>query len=155
MPEYSAMVLLQISGLTLSFSVKDAIRFLAILLAMCSWVWLSEFPWSIIITTCFDWGCIVLTYMSLKIKWHSFKWLFNYSWHLLSRSWRDPLKHFEISVLRHIRFGELRKIPMEQPNFANEHVIWLLWLENICGKYCGKGEKLLLRSNFSSYPQNF
>ena len=49
--------------------------------------------------------------------------LVNYSRLLLSRSRRDPLKHFEISVLRHIRFGELRKIPMEQPNFANEHVI--------------------------------
>ena len=44
----------------------------------------------------------------------------------LSRTRRDPLKHFEISQLRHIRFGELRKIPMEQPNFTNEHVIWLL-----------------------------
>ena len=44
----------------------------------------------------------------------------------LSRSRRDPLKHFEISVLRHIRCAELRKIPNEQPNFTNEHVIWLL-----------------------------
>ena len=26
-------------------------------------------------------------------------------------------------------------------------------VRNICWKYCGKGEKLLLRSNFSSYPQ--
>ena len=41
----------------------------------------------------------------------------------LSRSQRDPLKHFEISVLRHIRCAELRKIPNEQPNFTNEHVI--------------------------------
>ena len=41
----------------------------------------------------------------------------------LSRSRRDPLKHFEISVLRHIRCAELRKIPNEQPNFTNEHVI--------------------------------
>ena len=47
----------------------------------------------------------------------------------LSRSQRDPLKHFEISVLRHIRFAELRKIPIEQPNFTNEHVIRLLYLE--------------------------
>ena len=44
----------------------------------------------------------------------------------LSRSRRDPLKHFEISVLRHIRFAELRKIPTELPNFTNEHVILLL-----------------------------
>ena len=28
-------------------------------------------------------------------------------------------------------------------------------VRNICWKYCGKGEKLLLRSNFSSYPQYF
>ena len=41
----------------------------------------------------------------------------------VSRSRRDPLKHFEISVLRHIRFAELRKIPIEQPNFTNEHVV--------------------------------
>ena len=41
----------------------------------------------------------------------------------LSRSRRDPLKYFEISVLRHIRCAELRKIPVEQPNFTNEHVI--------------------------------
>ena len=41
----------------------------------------------------------------------------------LSRSRRDPLKHFEISVLRHIRCAELGKIPNKQPNFTNEHVI--------------------------------
>ena len=41
----------------------------------------------------------------------------------LSRSRRDPLKYFEISVLRHIRCAELRKTPNEQPNFTNEHVI--------------------------------
>ena len=34
----------------------------------------------------------------------------------LSRSRRDPLKYFEISVLRHIRCAELRKTPNEQPN---------------------------------------
>ena len=28
-------------------------------------------------------------------------------------------------------------------------------IRNICWKYCGKGEKLLLRSNFSPYPQHF
>ena len=49
-----------------------------------------------------------------------------YSQLSLSRSRRDPLKHFEISVLRHIRFAELRKIPMEQPNFTNELVNRLL-----------------------------
>ena len=41
----------------------------------------------------------------------------------LSRSRRDPHKHLEIPVLRHIRCAELRKIPNEQPNFTNEHVI--------------------------------
>ena len=41
----------------------------------------------------------------------------------LSRSRRDPLKHFEISVLHHNRCAELRQIPIEQPNFTNEHVI--------------------------------
>ena len=41
----------------------------------------------------------------------------------LSRSRRDPLKHFEISVLRHNRFAELRKIQTEKPDFTNEYVI--------------------------------
>ena len=41
----------------------------------------------------------------------------------LSRSRRDPLKHFEISVLGHVRCAELRKIPIEQPNFTNEYVM--------------------------------
>ena len=46
-----------------------------------------------------------------------------YSQLSLSQSQRDPLKHFKLSVLRHIRFAELRKIPIEQPNFTNEQVI--------------------------------
>ena len=48
---------------------------------------------------------------------------YNYSRFSLSRSQRDPLKHFEISVLRHVRFAELMKIPIEQANFTNERVI--------------------------------
>ena len=52
--------------------------------------------------------------------------IITYSRLSLSRSRRDLLKHFEISILRHIRCAVLRKIPMEQPNFTNEHVIWLL-----------------------------
>ena len=48
---------------------------------------------------------------------------YNYSRLSLSRSRRDPLKRFEISVLRHIRCAELRKIPIEQPNITNKHVI--------------------------------
>ena len=60
----------------------------------------------------------------------------------LSQSPRDSLKYFQISVLRHIRFADLRKKCIEQPNFTNEYVIWLLKLE-IHWKYCGKEEKLL------------
>ena len=41
----------------------------------------------------------------------------------LSRNRRDPLKHFEISVLRHIRFVILRKKQFEQPNFTNDYVM--------------------------------
>ena len=41
----------------------------------------------------------------------------------LSGNRRDPLKHFEISVLRHIRFVVLRKKQLEQPNFTNDYVI--------------------------------
>ena len=47
----------------------------------------------------------------------------------LSRNRRDPQKHFEISVLRHIRFVVLRKKQFEQPNFINDYVIGLLKLE--------------------------
>ena len=46
-----------------------------------------------------------------------------YSRFSLSRSRRDPLEHFKISVRRHFRFAELRKIPIEQSNFTKEHVI--------------------------------
>ena len=31
----------------------------------------------------------------------------------------EVMKYFETSVLRHIRFAELRKIQIEQPNFTN------------------------------------
>ena len=41
----------------------------------------------------------------------------------LSRSPRDFLKYFEISVPRHIRFTELRNKSIEQPHFTNEYVI--------------------------------
>ena len=41
----------------------------------------------------------------------------------LSRNRRDHHKHFEISVLRHIRFEILRKKQIEQPNFTNDYVI--------------------------------
>ena len=41
----------------------------------------------------------------------------------LSRNQRDPQKHFEISVLRHIRSVVLRKKQSEQPNFSNDYVI--------------------------------
>ena len=41
----------------------------------------------------------------------------------LSQNQRDPLKHCEVSVLRHIRFVVLRKKLFEQPNFTNDNVI--------------------------------
>ena len=72
----------------------------------------------------------------------------------LSRSRRDPLKHFEISVFRHIRLGELRKQLIEQPNFINEHVIRLLFLdiyaENIVktGRIAPEEQFLLLSAIF-------
>ena len=43
-------------------------------------------------------------------------WL-KYSRLSLSRSQRDPLKHFEISILRLIRCAELRKIPIKTTKF--------------------------------------
>ena len=60
----------------------------------------------------------------------------------LSRNRRDPQKHFEISVLRHIRFVILRKKYLNNQFFYK----WLCNLTpligNIYWKYCGKGEKL-------------
>ena len=68
---------------------------------------------------------------------------------------QGTLKHFEISVPRHIRFAELRKKKIiTQPHFTNEYVVWRLKLE-MYWKYCGKEEKLLLRSNFSSFSTIF
>ena len=72
---------------------------------------------------------------------------------LLSRSRRDPLKHFEISVLRHIRLGELRKLPIEQPNFTNEHDSFFqiyIYVENIVkkGRSAPEEQFLLLSAIF-------
>ena len=65
---------------------------------------------------------------------------YRYSRLSLFRSRRDPQKHFEISVLRHIKFAELRKISNEQPNFTNEqkscnltHLVGI-YVENIVEK---------------------
>ena len=80
--------------------------------------------------------------------------IFQYSQLLLSQSRRDPQKHFEISVLRHIRFAVLRKIQTEQPNFTNKYIIGLLKLkiytENIVenGRNCSSGAILLLSTIF-------
>ena len=63
----------------------------------------------------------------------------------LSRTRRDLLKHFEISVFRHIRFVVLRKKQFELPNFTNDYVIGLLkleiYMENIVekGRNCSPG----------------
>ena len=38
----------------------------------------------------------------------------------LSKS-KEPLKHFKISILRHIRFVVLRKKQFKQPNFTNDY----------------------------------
>ena len=45
----------------------------------------------------------------------------------------------EISVLRHIRFSELRKLQIAQPNFTNQYVIRLLKLEIYIEIVVGKG----------------
>ena len=41
---------------------------------------------------------------------------------IVDSRYHDPQKHFEISILRHIRFVVLRK-KFEQPNFSNDYVI--------------------------------
>ena len=72
-----------------------------------------------------------------------------------SRTPRDSLKYIEIPVVRHIRFPELRKkinLTIKCPKFICNltplHKIYIL-------KLFWKREKLLLKSNFSSYPQYF
>ena len=73
----------------------------------------------------------------------------------LSRIPGDSLKLFEISVPRHTRVAEVKKTINWTTTFNKYiYVIGLLKLE-IYWKYCGKEEKLLLRSNFSSFPQYF
>ena len=47
---------------------------------------------------------------------------YNYSRLSLSRNRRDPQKHFEISVLRHIRSVVLREKQFDQSNFTNDYV---------------------------------
>ena len=65
----------------------------------------------------------------------------------LSRNRRDHQKHFEISVLRHIRFVVLREKQFEQPNFTNDYVNLLLLLEIYIENIEEKG--------ISSFPQYF
>ena len=45
------------------------------------------------------------------------KYSLKYSQLMLSPNRRDPLKHFEKSVHQHIRFADLRKIPIETTKF--------------------------------------
>ena len=66
----------------------------------------------------------------------------------LSRSRRDPLKHFEMIC----RIEENAKTNIQ---FHKWTCNLTPLFRDICWKYCGKGEKSLLRSNFSSYPQYF
>ena len=63
------------------------------------------------------------------------------------------LKYFEISVPRHIKFAELRKKYFEQPHLTNICVTGLLKFGHILKILWKREEKLLLRSNFSSFPQ--
>ena len=41
---------------------------------------------------------------------------------VISKS-KGPSETLRVSVLRHIKYAELRQIPNEQPNFTDEHVI--------------------------------
>ena len=92
-------------------------------------------------TYTFTWFVLVMTINACNIKCSCSK----YSRLSLSRNRRDPQKHFDISVLRHIRFVVLRKKQFEQPNFINDYVIGLLnleiYIENIVekGRNCSLG----------------
>ena len=60
---------------------------------------------------------------SIKSLNHSLQTKTKYSLLWLSRNLRDHHKHFEISILRHIRFVILRKKQFEKRNFTNDYVI--------------------------------
>ena len=66
---------------------------------------------------------------------------------VISKS-KDPLKHYEISIPRHIRFAELRKIQIEQPNFTNKYVILLLKLKIYTENIVEKGSNCTLGAIF-------
>ena len=74
-----------------------------------------------------------LAFMALRsfiyIKYFIAHFTMEYSWLPLSRIPRDSLKHFEISVLRHIRVERVRKTINWTTHLTNEHIIWLLKLE--------------------------
>ena len=61
-------------------------------------------------------------------KWNS-EHRFKYSRLSLSRSPKNTLKYFDISVPRHSRFAGLRKKSIDAFHFTNEYVIWLLKLD--------------------------
>ena len=73
----------------------------------------------------------------------------------LSRIPRDSLKHFEISVPRHIRVAEVRKIINRTTTFNKWICNLTTEVRNIYKIMWKREEKLLLRSNFSSFPQYF
>ena len=70
----------------------------------------------------------------------------------LSRSRRDPLKHFEISVLRYIRCAVLRKYQSNK-QISQRNMNLTPLVRNICRKYCGKErqEQFLLLAIISCY----
>ena len=47
---------------------------------------------------------------------------------VISKS-KGPAETLRVSVLRHIKCAELRKIPNEQPNFTDEHVTLRLYVD--------------------------
>ena len=79
---------------------------------------------------------------------------YKYSRLSLSRIPRVSFKHFEISVPWHIRVAELRKT-VDRTTTFNKWICNLPPEDTDVLKYCGKEEELLLRSNFSSFPQYF
>ena len=87
---------------------------------------------SVSYTPSYKFEFISISALLLKLK--------TYSRLSLSRNRRDPLKHFDISVFRHIRFVVLRKKQLELPNFTNDYVIGLLKLEIYMENIWKRGE---------------
>ena len=105
-------------------------------------------------------SCTATTVFSVPLKKDFF-----FTWHFIQNSFMIHLKCQALIPQKNILcwFSEYSWLSLSRPRLSRiiaylEVKIWSLPIhENLTtgGKYCRKEEKLLLRSNFSSFPQYF